>query len=136
MPTARRRVVAVALAAGVVPWVIVDWSNGAYPLFSVGFVYPESMTVVGLPTYLRSVGTVPPALRAWPTAVALWGGGVAAAALDVDWRVTAGVLAFAGGSVVSLAAAVTAQPSLTGVPVGAGALWLAAGYVAVVGRGR
>ncbi|MDL0129134.1 TIGR04206 family protein, partial [Halobacterium salinarum] len=60
MPTARRRVVAVALAAGVVPWVIVDWSNGVYPLFSVGFVYPESMTVVGLPTYLRSVGTVPP----------------------------------------------------------------------------
>jgi uncharacterized protein (TIGR04206 family) len=129
--TSRRWAVVVAVLAGLVPWVVVGWENGAYPLFSFGFVYPETLSFTSLPVYVQRAGSVPPNFRAWPVGVTLWLAGVFAAAVDVDRRVTAGLLAFAGGSVVSLALALSRQQTVTGLPVGAVGLWLAAGYVYV-----
>jgi len=128
-------VVVVAVAAGLVPWVVVAWENGAYPLFSFGFVYPETLSFTSLPVYVQRAGSVPPAFRAWPVGATLWLAGVLAAVVDADRRVTAGLLAFAGGSVASLALALSRQRTVTGVPVGALALWLAAGYVYVARAG-
>jgi uncharacterized protein (TIGR04206 family) len=125
----RRTRVAVAVAAGLLPWLVVSWENGAYPLFSFGFVYTESLSLTTLPAYLDAVGSVPPGFRAWPIATALWLAGVAAAVLDFDRRVTAGLLAIAGGSVVSLALALSGQQTVTAYPVGAVFLGAAAAAV-------
>jgi len=126
----RRRVVAAAVLAGLVPWVVVAWADGAYPLFSVGFLYTDSLTFTSLPAWVERTGTVPPQYRAWPIATTLWLTGVAAAAWDVDRRLTAGLLALAAGSVVSLSLALSRQQTVTGVPVGALALGAAAAYAA------
>jgi uncharacterized protein (TIGR04206 family) len=130
----RRRVVAAVLVAGVVPWVVVVWENGAYPLFSVGFLYTESLTFTSLPAYVERAGTVPPQFRAWPVGTTLWLAGVVAAAWCGDRRLTAGLLALAAGSVVSLSLALSRQQSVTGIPVGALALAAAAVYAFAAGR--
>jgi|GEM_PF-1312367 uncharacterized protein (TIGR04206 family) len=134
LDTARRRVVAAAVLAGLVPWVVVAWENGAYPLFSVGFLYTDSLTFTSLPAYAERAGTVPPQFRAWPIATTLWLASVAAAVWDRDSRLTAGLLALAAGSVVSLSLALSRQQSVTGVPVGALALGAAAVYAFARGR--
>ena len=130
----RRRVVAVTLLAGLVPWVVVAWENGAYPLFSMGFLYTESLTFTSLPAWVERIGTVPPQYRAWPIATVLWLAGVAAAVWGGDRRLTAGLLALAAGSVGSLSLALSRQQSVTGIPVGALALGAAAVYAFVAGR--
>ena|SRR6056297_2893248 len=132
--TARRRVVAAAVLAGLVPWVVVAWSDGAYPLFSAGFLYTESLTFTSLPAWVERAGTVPPQYRAWPIATGLWLAGVVAAVWGGDRRLTAGLLALAAGSVVSLSLALSRQQTVTGVPVGALALGAAAAYAFVAGR--
>jgi len=132
--TARRRVVAVAVLAGLLPWVVVVWENGAYPLFSVGFLYTESLTFTSLPAWVERTGTVPPQYRAWPVATTLWLAGTVAAVLNVDRRVTAGLLVLAAGSVGSLALALSRQQTVTGVPLGALALGAAAVYAFAAGR--
>jgi len=129
----RRRVVVAAVLAGLVPWVVVAWADGAYPLFSVGFLYTESLTFTSLPVWVERAGTVPPQYRAWPVGTLLWLLGVAAAAWGVDRRVTAGLLALAAGSVVSLSLALSRQQTVTGIPVGAVALGAAAVYAFVRG---
>jgi len=129
----RYRVVAVAVLAGLVPWVVVVWSDGAYPLFSGGFLYTESLTFTSLPAWVERTGTVPPQYRAWPIATALWLAGVLAAGWGGDRRLTAGLLALAAGSVLSLSLALSRQQSVTGIPVGALALGAAAAFAFVAG---
>jgi uncharacterized protein (TIGR04206 family) len=127
----RRARAAAAAVAGLLPWLVVSWEHGAYPLFSFGFVYTESLSLTTLPAYLDAVGSVPPQFRAWPVATAVWLAGVACAVLDVDRRVTAGLLAIAGWSVVSLAVALSGQRTVTAYPVGAVFLLAAAAGVYV-----
>jgi uncharacterized protein (TIGR04206 family) len=125
----RRTRVAVAVAAGLLPWLLVFWENGVYPLFSLGFYYPEAGAFTTILAYLDAVGTVPPQFRAFPVATALWVAAVVAAVADVDRRLTAGLLAITAGSVVSLAVALSGQRTVTAYPVGALVLAVAAAVV-------
>ncbi|WP_245708108.1 TIGR04206 family protein [Halobacterium jilantaiense] len=123
-----------AVLVGLLPWVVVVLENGVYPLFSVGFLYTEPLTFTSLPVWVERTGTVPPQYRAWPVATTLWLAGIAAAGLDMDRKMTAGLLALAAGSVGSLALALSRHRTVTGIPVGALALGAAAVYAFAAGR--
>jgi len=126
----RRRRTALVFLAGLLPWLAVTWPGGWYPLFSVGFVQFDPLTFTSLPAYVERVGTVPKDLSAWPMATLLWLAALASAPFErADRRVTAGLLALAGGSVVSLALSLSDQAGITAVPLGA--LWLGVAAVTV-----
>jgi len=92
-----RRRVGVVVLAGLLPWVVVAWPGGWYPIFSAGFLRVETLAFTSLPTYVARVGAFPSHLQAWPIAVLLWAGAVVTAAVDrVDSAVTVGLLALAG----------------------------------------
>ena len=130
----RRRFAVVALA-GVLPWVVVTWDTGWYPLFSVGFAHVSpfpftSSSFTTLPAYIARVGTVPNHLSAWPLATLLYATGLAAAAFDeADAVVVAGFLALAAFNVGLLAFSVSGQRGILALPVGVVWLLLAAAWV-------
>jgi uncharacterized protein (TIGR04206 family) len=122
----RRRFAIVALA-GALPWVIVTWATGWYPIFSLGFAHVASpvtdSTFTSLPAYLSRVGTVPSHLNAWPLATLLYATGLAASAFEeADAVVVAGFLALAAFNVGLLGLSVSGQRGILALP--AGVLWL------------
>ncbi|AHG04010.1 hypothetical protein HALDL1_10665 [Halobacterium sp. DL1] len=122
-----RRRVGVVVLAGLLPWVVVAWPGGWYPIFSAGFLRVETLAFTSLPTYVARVGAFPSHLQAWPIAVLLWAGAVVTAAVDrVDSAVTVGLLALAGASVLSLSLSLSGQRGITAVPLGTLWLWAAA----------
>ena len=129
-----RRFAVVALA-GVLPWVLVTWDTGWYPIFSVGFAnissFPfASSSFTTLPAYLGRVGTVPSHLSAWPLATLLYAIALASAVFEkADSVVVAGFLGLAAFNVGLLAVAVSGQRGIIAFPVGALWLPLAAGWV-------
>jgi uncharacterized protein (TIGR04206 family) len=130
-----RRRLAVVLLAGLLPWVVVTWPSGWYPLFSAGFVHLDPLTVTSLPAYHARVGGIPPHLSAWPTAVVLYLGAVLSALFDdPNPRLSAGLLVFAGLSVLLLASSLSDQRGILAVPLGTVWLWSAAvvGYADVL----
>ena len=117
-----RRFAVVALA-GVLPWVIVTWGAGWYPLFSVGFASVSPVSFTTLPEYLARVGSVPSRLSAWPLATLLYATALAASAFDeADRVVVAGFLVLAAFNVGLLAFSVSGQRGILAFPLGA--LWL------------
>ncbi|MGB9965844.1 TIGR04206 family protein [Halobacterium hubeiense] len=127
MTTARR--LAAVLLAGLLPWVVVTFDGGWYPLFSVGFLHFDPLSVTTLPGYLARVGSVPPRLTAWPTATLLYGAALAAALLEravgLDARIPAGLLFLAGVNVAFIGLSLSRQATILAVPVGALWLWAA-----------
>ena len=123
----RRRRAGVVFLAGALPWVVVVWPSGWYPIFSVGFLHVETLTFTTMPAYVDRVGDVPSHLQAWPIAVLLWAGAVVTALVDrIDAGVTVGLLALAGASVLSLSVSLSGQRGITAVPLGTLWLWAAA----------
>ena len=126
----RRRRLAVVLLAGVLPWVVVAWPAGWYPIFSVGFLRLDTLAFTSLSAYVDRVGTVPNHLAAWPIATVLWAGGLLAAAFeDTSTVVVAGFLLLAGFQVGLLGLELSGQRGVLAVPVGALWLILAASWV-------
>ncbi|WP_232688633.1 TIGR04206 family protein [Halobacterium zhouii] len=118
----RRRFAVVALA-GVLPWVIVTWDTGWYPLFSVGFASVSPFSFTTLPTYLARVGNVPSHLSGWPLATMLYVVALVTAAMDeADAYVVAGFLGLAAFNVGLLALSVSDQQGILAVPLGV--VWL------------
>jgi uncharacterized protein (TIGR04206 family) len=129
-----RRRLAVVLLAGLLPWVVVTWPGGWYPLFSAGFVHLDPLTFTSLPTYHGRAGGIPPAFSNWPTAVVLYLGSLGSALFDdPDPRLTAGLLVLAGVSILLLASSLTEQRGILAIPLGTVWLWTAAvlGYADV-----
>jgi uncharacterized protein (TIGR04206 family) len=123
----RRRRAGVVLLVGLLPWVVVTWPDGWYPMFSLGFLRVETLTFTSLPAYVERVGDVPSHLQPWPIAVLLWAGAVVTTLVDrVDVAVTVGLLALAGASVLSLAVAPDGPRGLNALPVGGLWVWSAA----------
>ena len=128
MATTRQRLAVVALA-GTLPWAVVTFDGGWYPLFSFGFLHFDPFSFTSLPAYLARVGSVPPRLTAWPTATLLYGAALATAVLDsvlgFDARIPAGLLFLTGVDVGLLSLSLSRQPTILALPVGALWLWAA-----------
>lgn len=123
-----RRVLLVLLA-GVLPWAVVTWDTGWYPVFSAGFASLHPLSFEFLPTYLATA-YVSASFAALATGALMYVLALASAlAGDPDARVTAGLLVLAGFSVASFAWGVSKQQGILTVPLGT--LWLWA--VVVVG---
>lgn len=122
----RRRLLVVALA-GLLPWVVVTWPGGWYPLFSYGFASLSPFSFTTLPGYLSRVGTVPPHLNAWPLGTLTYLIALAAAAAEGMRRsILAGFLLIAGAQVGILAVNLSGQRGILAVPLGTLWLWAAA----------
>lgn len=123
-----RRLALIVLAGGL-PWVVVTFDGGWYPIFAVGFFQVDPVSFTSLPRYVDAVGSVPPRLTAWPTATLLYGLAVATALWEhvasLDWRVPAGLLFLAGVDVGLLGVSLSGQQAILAVPVGALWLWAA-----------
>ncbi|MFB6270935.1 MAG: TIGR04206 family protein [Halobacterium sp.] len=132
---------ALAVLAGLLPWVVVTFDGGWYPIFSFGFLHLDPFSFTSLPTYVDSVATVPPRLTAWPTATLIYAIALVTAVYDhvigLDSRVPAGLLFLAGVDVALLGVSLSGQRGILAVPVGAVWLWVAvwAGYGAVLRPG-
>jgi uncharacterized protein (TIGR04206 family) len=132
--TVSRRRVAVCLAAGLVPWILVPYEVGLGLVFSVGLVNPGPGPVAfqSVWGFVRAATRgLPPSLLAWPTATLLYLtalGSLALALVDrEDRRVTAGLFALAGLDLVYFAVAFSsARLRVFAVPFGVALLWLAA----------
>ncbi|MCG1003080.1 MULTISPECIES: hypothetical protein [Halobacterium] len=128
MTSTWQRLAAVVLA-GVLPWVVVTFDGGWYSVFSVGFLHLDPFSFTSLPEYVAHVGSVPPRLSAWPTAVLLYGAALATAVVDdavgLDSRIPAGLLFLAGVDVGFLALSLSRQSTILAFPVGALWLWAA-----------
>jgi uncharacterized protein (TIGR04206 family) len=134
-----RRRLAVVLLAGLLPWVVVTWPGGWYPLFTAGFLHLDPLTFTSLPAYHARVGGIPPQFSAWPTAVVLYLGAVVSALFDdPDPRLSAGLLVLAGVSVLLLASSLTEQRHILAIPLGTVWLWGAAvlGYADALAPGE
>ena len=125
------RLAAVA-AAGLVPWVVVRSGGSVGLVLAFGLLNPATGRLTTLPAYLLvHTRGLPDALLAWPVASLLWLAALAAALVAVlagreDPRLTGGLLAFAGASLLPVAGAVGRPPSVTALPVGTAALWAVA----------
>ncbi|MCD2199470.1 TIGR04206 family protein [Halobacterium sp. KA-4] len=128
MASPQRRL-AVVVLAGVLPWVVVTFDGGWYPVFSFGFLHLDPVSFTSLPTYVSRVGSVPPRLTAWPMATLLYVAALATALFDyvssLDSRIPAGLLFLAGVDVGLLALSLSRQPTILALPVGALCLWAA-----------
>jgi uncharacterized protein (TIGR04206 family) len=139
--TATGRRLALAVLAGFLPWVVVTFDGGWYPLFSFGFLHLDPFAFTSLLGYVDGVATVPPRLTAWPTATLLYAAALATAFSDhvigLDSRVPAGLLFLAGIDVGLLGVSLSGQRGILAVPVGALWLWAAVwfGYGSELRRG-
>ncbi len=128
MASPRQRLAAVVLA-GALPWVVVTFDGGWYPVFSFGFLHLDPFSFTSLPGYVSRIGSVPPRLTAWPTATLLYVAALATAVLgcvsSLDARIPAGLLFLAGVDVGLLALSLSRQPTILALPVGALWLWAA-----------
>ncbi|MXR20683.1 TIGR04206 family protein [Halobacterium bonnevillei] len=124
-----RRRLAVAVLAGLLPWVVVTFDGGFYTMFAGGFLHLDPFSFTSMLEYLGRVPTVPARLTAWPTATLLYALGLAAAVLNhvsgFDARVPAGLLFLAGVDVGLLGVSLSGQQGILAVPVGAVWLWAA-----------
>lgn len=126
-----RRRVAFVVLAGVLPWGVVAWDTGWYPVFSLGFASLDPFRFTFLPVYL-SHAMVSSGFAALATGSLLYAFALASALLgDPDERVTAGLLVLAGFSVASFAWNVSGQRGIVVAPLGTLWLW---GVVAVAYR--
>ncbi|GAA0286881.1 TIGR04206 family protein [Halobacterium noricense] len=128
MASPQRRL-AVVVLAGALPWTVVTFNGGWYPVFSFGFLHLDPFSFTSLPAYVSRVGTVPPRLTAWPMATLLYVAALATALFDyvssLDARIPAGLLFLAGVDVGLLALSLSRQPTILAFPVGALWLWAA-----------
>jgi len=130
LPFDRRRA-ALVLAAGLVPWAIIPYEQGAALLFSVGQVTQTPFAFQPVYRYLVQGGPLPRPLLAWPMATFLYLLGVTSFGLDLlgaeDRRVTAGLFALAGLDLLYFAVAFSSvRLRVVAIPVGVVLLWLVA----------
>jgi len=138
-----RRPLALVLP-GLLPWTVVTWPTGFYLVFAFGWTGQGFRGFQALPTVAAATGgtTVP-----WVVGTLLYCLALVSAALSLvdreDRRVTAGLLYFAGASVVVFSLRLSGQSGILAIPLGVLTLWLSATYVyrdrfpwasAVVGR--
>lgn len=127
-----RRLAVVALAA--VPWSVQTYAGGPVSVvFAWGLLGLDPLTVTTLPAFLDATSDLPEYIEAWPLSVGLWLAAVASAAAGAvtdsdDARVTAGLLAIAGGAALSLSTGFSVQPGRTAYPTGTIALWAVAAW--------
>ncbi|GGL56667.1 hypothetical protein [Halocalculus aciditolerans] len=130
-----RRVLLVLLA-GALPWAVVAWDTGWYPVFSAGFASLDPLRFTLLSVYF-SRAVVSPGFAALGTGAFLYLLSLASAlAGDPDERLTAGLLVLAGLCVASFAWRVSGQRGVVVAPLGTLWLWAAAavGYRDVAAR--
>ncbi len=134
--TGRVSVAVLALAA--IPWSVQTFVGGEVLLrFVWGAVsFEPTLFVATLATYPLLSG--PPVLVWWLTAAACWLGALVSAVAGLigreDPRVTAGLLAVAGGANLLVALEFGVQPGRTGWPVGTLGAWIVAAWRYRVGR--
>jgi uncharacterized protein (TIGR04206 family) len=115
----------VIAVAGLLPWLVVVGESGSMTLvFPFGLLNPEAVHLTWLSSYLRTLTRgVPRSLLAWPAATFLWISALGSAITGLttdreDRRVTGGLLALAGFSLIPVSLAVGRPASVTAVPVG------------------
>lgn len=123
----------VLLVPGVLPWGVVTWPGGFYLLFAAGWTARGLSGVRLLPSIVRSGGVGAPAVTPWLVGSLLYALALASVALALvdreDRRLTAGLCALAGGSVLLVALRASAQRGILALPVGTATLWPAAVFV-------
>lgn len=127
--TFRSRLLA-TLLVGVLPWSVVLTTQVSL-VFAFGLVNPQPLHLTTVWDYLFvHTRGLPQFLLAWPISALLYLGGVASTGLAYvgheDWRVTAGLFAFAGASQLWVAWGFTHRLATAAIPVGAGLLFLLA----------
>ena len=127
-----RRLLALLLP-GLLPWAVVTWPSGYYLVVATGWSVRGLSGFRAIPWILASGSVGAPAVTPWLVGVLLYALALASAALALagreDRRLTAGLLALAGVSVLLFAVRASGQRGILAVPVGVATLWAAAVYV-------
>ncbi|MFB6121030.1 MAG: TIGR04206 family protein [Halobacteriaceae archaeon] len=128
-----RRALAVAALAAV-PWSVQTYASGAVSVvFAWGLLGLDPLSVTTLPGFLDATSGLPAYIESWPLSVGLWLTALASATVGAltdhdDARVTAGLLAVAGGAALDVSTGFSVQPGRTAYPTGTVALWAVAAW--------
>ncbi len=122
--TVRSGVTVIAIA-GLLPWLVVMGESGSITLvFAFGLLNPDALHLTWISSYLTTLTRgVPRSLLAWPAATLLWISALGSGIIGLttgreDRRVTGGLLALSGFSLIPVSLAVGRPTSVTAVPVG------------------